>query len=122
MFERYTENARRAIFFARWEAQQTGSPYIEPIHVLLGLTHDTDSKANQLFSLSAHAENFREQLKPHSATKHSASVDLPLSNPSKRILAYAAQEADNLASQPMGTEHLRSEEHTSELLSHSFIL
>ncbi len=29
MFERYTEKARRAIFFARYEASQSGSPYIE---------------------------------------------------------------------------------------------
>jgi ATP-dependent Clp protease ATP-binding subunit ClpA len=33
-------------------------------------------------------------------------VDLPLSNPGKRVLAYAAQEADRLTSQPIGTEHL----------------
>jgi len=29
MFERYTEKARRVIFFARYEASQFGSPYIE---------------------------------------------------------------------------------------------
>jgi ATP-dependent Clp protease ATP-binding subunit ClpC len=29
MFERYTEKARRVIFFARYEASQLGSPYIE---------------------------------------------------------------------------------------------
>lgn len=29
MFERYTEKARRVIFFARYEARQFGSPYIE---------------------------------------------------------------------------------------------
>ena len=35
--ERYTEKARRAIFFARYEASQFGSPYIETEHLLLGL-------------------------------------------------------------------------------------
>lgn len=29
MFERYTEKARRVIFFGRYEASQFGSPYIE---------------------------------------------------------------------------------------------
>jgi len=29
MFERYTEKARRVIFFARYEASQFGSAYIE---------------------------------------------------------------------------------------------
>jgi hypothetical protein len=34
MFERYTEKARRTIFFARYEASQFGSPQIESEHVL----------------------------------------------------------------------------------------
>src|SRR5688572_19522110 len=37
MFERYDENARRALFFARFEASQLGSRSIEPEHLLLGL-------------------------------------------------------------------------------------
>ncbi len=37
MFERYTEKARRVIFFARYEASQFGTPAIEPEHLLLGL-------------------------------------------------------------------------------------
>jgi len=106
MFERYPQDARRAIFFARWEAQQAGSAYIEPGHLLLGLTHDAESKVNQLFALSTHADNFRRQLGPYPSTKSSTSVDLPLSNPGKRVLVYAAQEADKLASNPIGTEHL----------------
>jgi len=36
MFERYTEKARRVIFFACYEASQLGSPYIETEHLLLG--------------------------------------------------------------------------------------
>jgi hypothetical protein len=37
MFERYTERARRVIFFARYEAVQFGSTTIESEHLLLGL-------------------------------------------------------------------------------------
>jgi len=106
MFERYREDARRTIFFARWEALQSRSSYIEAKHILLGLTHDTDSKANQLFGLSAYTENFRNLLGVHASPQPLISVDLPLSNPSKRILAYAAEEADRLTSKPIGTEHL----------------
>jgi len=36
MFERYTEKARRAVFFAPYEASQFGSEYIETEHLLLG--------------------------------------------------------------------------------------
>ena len=106
MYERYNEEARRAIFFAVWEARQVASGYIEPEHLLLSLTHDLNNKANQLFSLAAHAESFRRQLGSHASAKSSTSVDLPLSKAGKRILAYAAQEADKLVSRPIGTEHL----------------
>jgi ATP-dependent Clp protease ATP-binding subunit ClpC len=37
MFERYTERARRVVFFARYEASQYGSPSIDTEHLLLGL-------------------------------------------------------------------------------------
>jgi ATP-dependent Clp protease ATP-binding subunit ClpC len=37
MFERYTENAKRVIFFGRYEASQHGSREIETEHLLLGL-------------------------------------------------------------------------------------
>ena len=40
MFERYTEKARRVIFFARYEASQFGSPCIETEHLLLGLLRE----------------------------------------------------------------------------------
>ena len=106
MFERYREDARRAIFFARWEAQQSSSAYIEPKHILLGLTHDADCKANQLFGLSACTQDLRSLLGVHASAQPSTSVDLPLSNPGKRVLVSAAEEADRLASTPIGTEHL----------------
>jgi ATP-dependent Clp protease ATP-binding subunit ClpC len=40
MFERFTEKARRVIFFARYEASNYGSPYIETEHLLLGLLRE----------------------------------------------------------------------------------
>ena len=43
MFERYTEKARQAIFFAHYEARQFGSPYIEVEHLLSG----DSSKGNE---------------------------------------------------------------------------
>jgi ATP-dependent Clp protease ATP-binding subunit ClpC len=106
MFERYRQDARRAIFFSRWEALQSGSAYIEPEHLLLGLTHDADCKANQIFGLWAYAENFRSLLGVHASAQPSTSVDFPLSNAGKRILAYTAEEAERLGSRPIGTEHL----------------
>jgi ATP-dependent Clp protease ATP-binding subunit ClpC len=48
MFERYTEKARRVIFFARYEASNYGGPYIESEHVLLALLREDDALANRL--------------------------------------------------------------------------
>ena len=48
MFERYTEKSRRVIFFARYEASQYGSPYIETEHLLLGLLRESPDLTRQL--------------------------------------------------------------------------
>ena len=40
MFERYTEKARRTIFFARCESSQFGCPQIESEHLLLGILRE----------------------------------------------------------------------------------
>jgi ATP-dependent Clp protease ATP-binding subunit ClpC len=37
MFERYSEPARRVIFYSRYMASQFGSPEIETEHLVLGL-------------------------------------------------------------------------------------
>jgi ATP-dependent Clp protease ATP-binding subunit ClpC len=43
MFEKYTEKARRVIFFARYEASQFGSSRIETEHLLLGLLREDNT-------------------------------------------------------------------------------
>ncbi len=54
MFEKYTEKARRVIFFARYEASQFGQPYIEAEHLLLGLLRE-DKALTSRFLRSSHA-------------------------------------------------------------------
>ena len=51
MFERYTEQARRVLFFARYEASQLGSMSIETEHLLLGLIRELRGKQHGLTSL-----------------------------------------------------------------------
>jgi ATP-dependent Clp protease ATP-binding subunit ClpC len=108
MFERYSEDARRVIYFARSEALPSGSVYIEPEHLLMGLLHDARSRVNRIFNLTARGENFRKELRlPLREFKGPREVgDIPLSNASKHVLAYAADEADKLASRTIDTEHL----------------
>jgi uncharacterized damage-inducible protein DinB len=109
MFERYTEKARRVIFFARYEASQFGSPYIETEHLLLGLLREDKALSNRFITRShTPVESIRKRIEEHTTIreKTSTSVDLPLSNECKRVLAYAAEEAERLAHKHIGTEHL----------------
>ena len=108
MFERYTEKARRVIFFARYEASQFGSPYIETEHLLLGLLREDKALTNRFLRQHASVESIRKQIEGHTTIREkvSTSVDLPLSNECKRVLAYAAEEAERLSHKHIGTEHL----------------
>jgi ATP-dependent Clp protease ATP-binding subunit ClpC len=108
MFERYTEKARRVIFFARYEASQFGLPNIETEHLLLGLLREDKALTNRFLRSHASVEAIRNQIVAHTTIREkiSTSVDLPLSNESKRVLAYAAEEAERLGHKHIGTEHL----------------
>ena len=108
MFERYTEKARRVIFFARYEASQFGSPYIETEHLLLGLLREDKALTNRFLRQHSSVESIRKQIEGHTTIREkvSTSVDLPLSNECKRVLAYAAEEAERLGHKHIGTEHL----------------
>ncbi len=63
MFERYTEKARRVIFFARYEASQYGSPYIETEHLLLGLLREDKALANRFLRSHGSIESIRKKSK-----------------------------------------------------------
>jgi ATP-dependent Clp protease ATP-binding subunit ClpC len=108
MFERYTEKARRVIFFARYEASQFGSPYIETEHLLLGLLREDKALANRFLRSHAAVDSIRKQIEGHTTIREkvSTSVDLPLSHECKRVLAYGAEEAERLNHKHIGTEHL----------------
>jgi ATP-dependent Clp protease ATP-binding subunit ClpC len=108
MFERYTEKARRVIFFARYEASQFGLSYIETEHLLLGLLREDKALTNRFLRTHASVESIRKQIEAHTAVREkvATSVDLPLSNESKRVLAYAAEEAERFGHKHIGTEHL----------------
>jgi acetyltransferase-like isoleucine patch superfamily enzyme len=108
MFERYTEKARRVIFFARYEASQFGSPYIETEHLLLGILREDKALTNRFVSPHASVESIFKQIQEHTIVREKipTSADLPLSNESKRVLAYAAEESDRLGHKVIGAEHL----------------
>src|SRR3954471_10065356 len=109
MFERYTEKARRVIFFARYEASQFGAPAIEPEHLLLGLMReDKTLTARFLARAQTSLEAIRKEIEGRAPLREkiSTSVELPLAPETKRVLAFAHEESDRLQHRHIGTEHL----------------
>lgn len=96
------------IFFARYEASHFGSPYIETEHLLLGLLRENKELTTRFLRQDPSPESIRRQIEENTTIREkvSTSVDLPLSNESKRVLAYAAEEAERLGHRHIGTEHL----------------
>src|SRR6267142_492827 len=109
MFERYTEKARRVIFFARYEASQFGAPAIEPEHLLLGLMREDKTLTGRFFPRAqVSIESIRKEIESRTLLREkiSTSVELPLAPETKRVLAYAHEESDRLQHRHIGTEHL----------------
>lgn len=106
MFERYTEKARRVIFFARYEASHYGSPEIGTEHLLLGLLRE--EKSVSLWVPKAQPDFIRQRIDAATQTRPPipTHVDLPLSTEGERVLVFAAEEADRLADKDIGTKHL----------------
>ena len=109
MFERYTERARRVLFFARYEASQLGSISIETEHLLLGLIREGKGLTSRIFARShLSLEGIRKDIEGRTVfrEKVSTSVEIPFSTETKRALQFAAEEADRLLHNYVGTEHL----------------
>jgi hypothetical protein len=107
MFERYTEKARRVIFFARYEASQYGAPAIDTEHLLLGLVRE-EKLIGSCWLPKARPELIRNRVDGWAARGQPTltSIDLPLSEAGKRVLFHAKDEADRLNSRHIGTQHL----------------
>jgi ATP-dependent Clp protease ATP-binding subunit ClpC len=95
MFDRYTDEARRVIFFARYEASLLGSPTLETEHFWLGLLRECKKVVKRL-APNVTAEGVHERLARHGprAERTSMAVDMPLSEKAIRALAAATAEAD----------------------------
>ena len=109
MFERYTERARRVVFFARYEASQYGSAYIQTEHLLLGLLREDYATVRKCLPReTALAENIRAEIERRItiAERISTSVEMPLSAESKKVLPLAAGAADRLRHRRVDTEHV----------------
>jgi hypothetical protein len=108
MFERYTEKARRVIFFARYEASAYGSKIIETEHLLLGLLREDWPLLERCVGPGGNVDALRAEIDKQIPRKqsYSTSVEVPLSADAKRALNFAAEEAERLAHRRVETGHL----------------
>jgi ATP-dependent Clp protease ATP-binding subunit ClpC len=109
LFERYTERARRVVFFARYETSQLGRAAIETEHLLLGLLREGKGVTSRLFnqsqlSMDQLRRDIEDRVSDHG--RLSTSVEVPLSPETRRALGYAAHESAGMGHNYMGTEHL----------------
>jgi hypothetical protein len=96
VFEKFTEPARRVIFFARFEASQFGSPSIETEHLLLGMIREDRLLLRRFLPDADAIDAIRDQInqKIELRPKTSTSVDIPLSDECVRILGHTAEEGE----------------------------
>ena len=109
MFERYTDAARRALFFARYEVSELGGLTIEPEHILLGVLRVDKGPAGKLLAQAQLSfDDTEAAIRAASGVREkvNASVEIPFSAGTQRVLHYAAEEADRLLHTYIGTEHL----------------
>jgi ATP-dependent Clp protease ATP-binding subunit ClpC len=109
MFEKYNEKARRALFFARYEASKLGSRVIESEHILLGILREGEETVGEILRrFQVKPEDIRREIEGERVfvERISSTAELPLSEESKKILAYASHEAESMLHATVGSEHL----------------
>jgi ATP-dependent Clp protease ATP-binding subunit ClpC len=109
MFEKYTDKARRVLFFARYEASQFGANSITSAHLLLGLIREAEKTTVQILEqLGVNIQELKERTMANNLPRKqiSTSVEIPLSEETKRVLHYAMKESMALNHKYVGVEHI----------------
>jgi ATP-dependent Clp protease ATP-binding subunit ClpC len=109
VFERYSEPARRALFFARFAVSTLGGATIATEHLLIGLLRERKGFTNGLFShAQVDVELLKVEVEQRMAVgeRYPTTMEIPFSADTKRILSSAAVEADRLSHNHIGIEHL----------------
>jgi len=106
MFAGYTEKARRAVFFARQEAIQSGVSQIEAEDLFIGLLRENRDLLPQI--LESDVDSIRAEIKGRVPRRESVPqvVTMPLSAKAKKALANAADESGTLGHEHITTAHL----------------
>ena len=108
MWQRFTERARRVVFFAQEEAGRLGESYVSTEHLLLGLVREHDSVAARILDrMGVSLGRIRSEIE-RSVTRGEGRLgqDMQLTPRAKRVIDLAYDEARQLSNNYIGTEHL----------------
>jgi len=108
MWQRFTEPARRVVFFAQQEASRLGQNHVSTEHLLLGLIRDNSTVAiSALDRIGVSRENIRRAIERQVARGDGRlGQDMLLAPRAKRVIDRAYDEARLLNNNYIGTEHL----------------
>lgn len=108
MWQRFTENARKAVFYAQEEAQRLGEGYVSTEHLLLGLLRLPECSAVKvLVGLGVDPDVVRQRTVELCAQNHhKPDHDMTLTPRAKRVIDLAYDEARHFDHNYIGTEHL----------------
>ena len=108
MWQRFTERARRVVFFAQEEAARLGENYVGTEHLLLGLVRESDSVAARILDrLGVPLGRIRSDIERQVTRGHgNLGQDMQLTPRAKRVIDLAYEEARQLNNNYIGTEHL----------------
>src|SRR5438876_4493095 len=98
MWQRFTERARRVVFFAQEEAARLGENYVGTEHILLGLVRENDSVAARILDgLNIPLGRIRSDIERQVTRGHgNLGQDMQLTPRAKRVIDLAYEEARQL--------------------------
>jgi ornithine carbamoyltransferase len=108
MWQRFTERARRVVFFAQEEAGRLGENYVSTEHLLLGILRENDSVASRILTrMEISLGRIRNEIE-RQVTRGDGRLqqDMQLTPRAKRVIDLAYDEARQLNNNYIGTEHL----------------
>lgn len=104
---RYTDGVKKAWEYASQEALKLGSEYIGTEHLLLGIAHEKDTAGGKILNaLGVTAQAVEEILQQYTRSSSFGNTEPYIAPRTKRVMEMAVQEANELGSSYVGTEHL----------------
>ena len=109
MFDKFSDRARKIIVYAKEEAQRLGHDYLGTEHILLGIIKDGSGVAIAVLEkLGVDLEKIKvdieERVSPNVTTMMVG--EIPFTPQTKKVFELAAEEAQALGHNHIGTEHL----------------